>query len=339
MRVLVTGGNRFAGLALVRLLHAHGHEVTVVNSHPVPYPDGVRRIHADRRQPGALAAAVADLEVDAVFDNTAYNPDDVRPLVERFAGRVRQYLFTSSIAAYHVSELQPIHEHFATDPNPATNVRGPYGAGKALAENLLFDLHRQGRLPVTVLRFSHVYGPGNAIAGREPAYFARIEQDRPCIVPGDGLPQLHLVHVDDVAEAMLAALDNPHALGEAFTLAGPEAISYNGLMRVLGEAVGREPREVHIDRALALTDRATRDRLSDWNEWEIGSRIFDLSKGRELLGWQPARRIYEEIPRAYAWFKAGGRDQYRFDFAFDDEIVARQRAWNTGYDERGGTRP
>lgn len=325
MRVLVTGGNRFVGLALVRLLHARGHEVTVINSHPVEYPAGVRRVHADRRQPGALAAAVADVDVDAIFDNTAFTPADVQPLVERFAGRVRHFLFTSSIAAYAVSDLQPIHEHFPTDANPETNVRGPYGAGKAQTENLLFDLHRQGRLPVTSLRFSHVYGPGNAIAGREPAYFARIEQDRPCIVPGDGLPQLHLVHVDDVAEAMLAALDNPRALGEAFTLAGPEAISYNGLTRLLGETVGREPHVVHVDRELGLSDRKTRDRLSDWNEWEIGSRIFDLAKSRELLGWQPRRRIREELPRTYEWFKAGGREQFRFDFSFDDEIVARQR--------------
>jgi nucleoside-diphosphate-sugar epimerase len=336
MRVLVTGGNRFVGLALVRLLHQHGHEVTVVNSHPVPYPQGVRRIHTDRRQPGALAAAVADVEVDAVFDNTAYTPDDVRPLVERFAGRVRQYLFTSSIAAYRVSDLQPIHEDFPTDPDPATNIRGPYGAGKAQTENMLFDLHRQGRLPATSLRFSHVYGPGNSVAGREPAYFARIEQDRPCVVPGDGLPQLHLVHVDDVAEAMLAALDNPRALGEAFTLAGPEAISYNGLMRVLGDSVGREPHVVHIDRGLGLADRPTRDRLSDWNEWEIGSRIFDLGKCSERLGWQPRRHIREEMPRAYAWFKGGGSDQYRFDFSFDDEIVARQREREARYNGSSG---
>jgi nucleoside-diphosphate-sugar epimerase len=326
MRVLVTGGNRFVGLQLVERLHALGHDVTVVNSHPVPYPEGVRRIHAVRADHAALTAALDGVEVDAVFDNTAYQPADVQPLLRLFAGKVRQYLFTSSIAAYRVSDLQPIQEDFPLEPDPAKNVRGPYGSGKALTEKLLFDLHSSEGLPVTVLRFSHVYGPGNSVAGREPAYFARLEQDRPCIVPGDGLPFLHIVHVQDVVDAMVAALDYRAAIGEAFTLAGTEAISYNGLMRAVGIASGREPRVVHIDRALGLEDRRTRDRLSDWNEWEIGSRIFHLGKGYERLGWRPVRRIHEEMPRTYAWFRDGGRSRYAFDWSFDDEILARQRA-------------
>jgi nucleoside-diphosphate-sugar epimerase len=135
-----------------------------------------------------------------------------------------------------------------------------------------------------------------------------------------------VVHVDDVAEAMVAALGNPAAIGEAFTLAGPEAISYNGLMRAYGAATGIAPQIVNIDRALGLADRRTRDRLSDWNEWEIGSRIFDLTKAKERLGWQPTPRIAEEMPRTYAWFREGGRDQFHFDWSFDDEILERQRA-------------
>src|SRR5438094_5677745 len=199
MRVLVTGGNRFVGLQLVLLLHRLGHEVTVINSHPVAYPDGVRRVHAVRSDRAAFSATLETIEVDAVFDNTAYTSEDVRPVLERFAGRVRQYLFTSSIAAYRISDVQPIREDFPTEPDPRHNVRGPYGAGKAKAEEMLFDLHRREKLPVTILRLSHVYGPNNSVAAREPAHFARIEQGRPCIVPGDGLPQLHIVHMNDVA--------------------------------------------------------------------------------------------------------------------------------------------
>ncbi len=326
MRVLVTGGNRFIGLQLVERLHQLGHEVTVVNSHPVPYPQGVRRIHAVRANHAELLAALDGVAVDAVFDNTAFQPADVQPLLKLFAGRVQQYLFTSSIAAYRVSDIQPIREDFPTEPDPEHNVRGPYGAGKALIENQLFDLHKSEGFPVTVLRFSHVYGPGNAIAGREPAYFARVEQGRSCIIPGNGLPFLHIVHVQDVVDALVAALGNPQAIGEAFTLAGTELISYNGLLRAIGAALGREPRVVHLDRELCLEDKRTRDRISDWNEWEIGSRIFDLSKCRERLGWQPRRRIHEELPKAYAWFRESGHAQYAFDWSFDDEMLARQAA-------------
>jgi len=137
VRVLVTGGNRFVGLQLVRRLHALGHDVTVINSHPVPYPEGVRRVHAVRGDREPFAAALSGIEVDAVFDNTAYGPADVKPVLAAFAGRVQQYLFTSSIAAYRVSDLQPIHEHFPTETDPARNVRGSLISWPAAIGNLL----------------------------------------------------------------------------------------------------------------------------------------------------------------------------------------------------------
>src|SRR5947209_11289082 len=96
MRALVTGGNRYIGQDLVFELARRGHQVTVVNSHEGPLPDGARRIHCDRTQPGALAAALGAHrdEFDVVFDHTAYKPADMAPLIELFAGRVDHYVFT-----------------------------------------------------------------------------------------------------------------------------------------------------------------------------------------------------------------------------------------------------
>ena len=79
MRALVTGGNRYIGLDLVFELARRGHEVTVVNSHEAPLPEGARRIHCDRTQPGALAQALGPHrdDFDVVFDHTAYRPADI----------------------------------------------------------------------------------------------------------------------------------------------------------------------------------------------------------------------------------------------------------------------
>src|SRR5947209_19110369 len=98
MRALVTGGNRYIGLDLVFELARRGHEVTVVNSHEAPLPQGARRIHCDRTQPGALVQALSPFHdaFDVIFDHTAYQPEDMEPLIELFAGRVQPYVFTSS---------------------------------------------------------------------------------------------------------------------------------------------------------------------------------------------------------------------------------------------------
>ena len=102
MRVLVLGGNRYIGLHLVLELARRGHDVTVMNSHEVAMPRGVRRLHGDRQQPGALGAVLGPHRdsFDAVFDNTSYTPQDVQPLIALFRGRVRHYAFTSSTAVY-----------------------------------------------------------------------------------------------------------------------------------------------------------------------------------------------------------------------------------------------
>src|ERR1700743_3830595 len=98
MRALVTGGDRYIGLGLVCELARRGHEVSVINSHEAPMPPGARRIHCDRTQPGALAAALKDHrdDFDIIYDHTAYRPADMEPLIELFAGRVQHYVFTSS---------------------------------------------------------------------------------------------------------------------------------------------------------------------------------------------------------------------------------------------------
>ena len=92
MRVLVTGGNRYIGVDLVFELAKRGHDVTVINSHETSLPDGVQRIHADRRQPGALEAALKDHRdaFDVVFDHTAFDLSDIQPMVELFRGRIAQ---------------------------------------------------------------------------------------------------------------------------------------------------------------------------------------------------------------------------------------------------------
>jgi nucleoside-diphosphate-sugar epimerase len=137
VRVLVTGGNRYIGLDLVFELARRGHEVTVINSHQAPLPGGTKRIHADRRQPGALEAALRDHRdaFDVVFDHTAYTPDDIIPMVELFRDRVAHYVFTSSQAVYRRSYVQPIREDFRRHAPDDSDPRKAYGVGKVQCED------------------------------------------------------------------------------------------------------------------------------------------------------------------------------------------------------------
>jgi nucleoside-diphosphate-sugar epimerase len=322
MRVLVTGGNRYIGLDLVFELAAHGHEVTVVNSHEAPLPDGARRIHADRTRAGALAAALAPHRdaFDVVFDHTAYRPADMAPLIELFAGRIEHYVFTSSQAVYRRSYVQPLREtsrrHAPDNPDP----RAAYGVGKVQCEDHLLGLWETERLPVTILRVGHTLGPRSPVAARDPGLFARIEAGRPVLIPGEGFAALSLVHTKDVARLMAALIGNDKVKGEAYNVTGAEVTTIVGVVHLVARAMGMTAKVVEVPMELA---RRQSPPLLHWGESLAGSAILSVEKALADIDWTPRFTIESGYRDSYAWFASEGRPRYQFDFKEDDALLAQ----------------
>lgn len=322
MRVLVLGGNRYIGLSLVAELARRGHDVTVANSHVVDLPDGVERVHADRRRPGELADALrprAD-DVDVVFDNTAYQVRDLEPLVELFTGRVQHYVFTSSVAVYRRSFVQPVLETFRVHEAVGGQPLRAYGVGKVESERFLAERHQRDGFPATSVRVTHTVGPRSPLASRDPAFFARLEQGRPILVPGDGFPFVHPVHIDDVAALMAAVIGNDRAIGETYNAAGAEYASILGCVRLMARAAGVDADVVHVP--MEVVRRLGRP-LVHWNEATAGGTVFSIAKALDHLDWTPRLGLEAAYRDSYRWFAAGGRDAYEFDFSVDDEVLAR----------------
>jgi nucleoside-diphosphate-sugar epimerase len=322
MRVLVMGGNRYIGLCLVEELVRLGHEVTVMNSHPVPYPGSVRRLHGDRQQPGAITEVLGPHrdEFDAVFDNTAYVPTDLEPMLELFDGRVRHFVFTSSVAVYRRSFVQPVGEDFRRhDPGDA-DPRKAYGVGKVRCEDLLDERHARTGLAHTTLRVGHTFGPRSPLVTRDPIMFRRLELGRPTLVPGDGFAALCLVHVRDVARSMAAILGNDRAAGRTYNIVGREFASLLGVIEVVGRAVGMKPELVHVPLEIARTIHPP---LVHWGEAITGSTVYDITRALDELGWTPEFGLPEGYADSYRWFVNGGRDLYEYDFTREDELLAR----------------
>jgi nucleoside-diphosphate-sugar epimerase len=53
----------------------------------------------------------------------------------------------------------------------------------------------------------------------DPGFFARLERGRPILIPGDGFPFVHLIHIDDVARMLVALIGNDRVRGEAYNAA------------------------------------------------------------------------------------------------------------------------
>jgi nucleoside-diphosphate-sugar epimerase len=322
MRALVTGGNRYIGVHLLFELARRGHEVTVVNSHVGDMPEGCRRIHADRTVPGALAEALGPHrdEFDIVFDNTAYRVADLEPMIELFEGRVAQFVFTSSVAVYRRSFVQPVREGSRRHDPADTDPRKAYGVGKVTCEDHLRARFEATGFPATSLRVTHTLGPRTPLVTREPVIFKRLEEGRPIFVPGDGFPFVHLVHVQDVASLMASLCGWAPAIGQAYNVAGAELTSVEGCIRLMARAVGVEPRIVHVPLPLA---RRARPPLLHWGEALTGGAVFSIDKALAELDWRPAFGLEDGYASSYRWFDEVGRDLFTYDFGGDDELLAQ----------------
>jgi nucleoside-diphosphate-sugar epimerase len=321
LRVLVTGGNRYIGLDLVFELARRGHRVTVINSHVAPLPDGAQRIHADRRVPGELERALEKCrgEFDAVFDNTAYVPADVVPMVELFRGRVAHYVFTSSQAVYRRSFVQPLREDFRRHDPDDVDPRKAYGVGKVQCEDLLTSEWQASRFPATCLRVGHTLGPRSPQPTRDPGFFARLEAGRPILIPGDGFAALQLVHIQDVARFMASLLGNEKVRGECYNVSGAEVTSIVGVVHLIARAMGVKPTIVPVPMDLA---RKQRPPLVHWGEALTGSALLSIEKALRDVDWAPRFGIEDGYRDSYAWYRRDGRHAYAFDFAADDALLA-----------------
>lgn len=321
MRVLVTGGNRYIGLDLVFELAQRGHDVTVINSHEASLPDGVRRIHADRRQPGALQAALKDHRdaFDVVFDHTAFVLSDIAPMVELFRGRVDHYVFTSSQAVYRRSFVQPVREGFRRHAADDADPRKAYGVGKVQCEDYLLDQWQRTGFPATSLRVGHTMGPRSPQPSRDPAFFARLEEGRPVLIPGEGFAVLQLVHINDVARLMASLIGNERVKGEIYNVSGAEVTSVVGAVHLIARAMGVKAQIVEIPMEIA---RRQQPPLVHWGEAVAGSAMLSIDKALDHIDWVPRFGIEDGYRDSYAWYDGEGRGRYEFDFSRDEALLA-----------------
>lgn len=244
MRVLILGGTRFVGRHVTRLLLDAGAEVTLFNRGVTGDPiQGAKSIQGDRSAPGGLAA-LDRVRFDAALDLSAYFAAWTSAAAERLAGRIGHYVFVSSGAVYRPSPELPWPESTPFGPNP---IWGRYGEEKVSSEQLLWSAHARGLYAVTAFRFPFILGPGN-FADRESFVFSRLEARRPILLPGGGEALNQFVYAEDVARALVAALERPDvAGGQAYNCTYARGITNRGWVELAADVSGVEPRIVAID--------------------------------------------------------------------------------------------
>jgi nucleoside-diphosphate-sugar epimerase len=252
MKVLVIGGTQFIGRLLVEELVRAGHDVAVL--HRKPKHDLGRRVEnimADRNDEESLREALTGRRFEAVYDNV-YDWDrgttaaQVEATVRAVGDRITRYIFLSSVAAYGDGL-----NHKESDPLAPDYNAHPYIRNKAGTERLLFRMHVRKDLPLVTFRPPFVYGPHNPFY-REQFFWDRLRAGRPIIIPGDGYRLMQFVYVHDLVQAMIRAMIEPRAIGEAFNIGDPRPLTQVELVERLAKAANVEPTLARVPRDMIV---------------------------------------------------------------------------------------
>ncbi len=208
MKLLVLGGTKFLGRAIVDSALAGGHELTLFNrgeTNAELFPD-VERFHGDRD--GGLDA-LAGQQWDAVVDTCGYFPRIVRQSAEALAANVGAYCFVSSVSVYaDMSSLVNEESPVGTLDDEAVEEFGSeyerYGPLKALCERVVQDVVGERAL---IVRPGLIVGPHDP-TGRFTYWPHRLARGGAVLAPGPAERLAQFIDVRDLAEWIVRALED-----------------------------------------------------------------------------------------------------------------------------------
>ncbi len=331
MKILVTGGGGFIGMALIKRLIAEGHRVTSYSrrEYPLHWALGISSIQAD----------IADLETlekackgkDVVFHlaarigiwgeydeyyaaNVTGTFNVIKACRKQKVGRI---IFTSSSGVvFDGSDLEGIDE---SHPYPE-NHDSHYATTKTMAERLILEANSD-ELKTIALRPHLVWGPYDAHL--IPGILKRVGSGKMRRI-GDQEHFIDTTYIDNMVDALILAADaldsNPEAAGRALFITNGEPARVWDFINSIIQIAGHPPVKKKIPERFALFAAG----ISEWfhkifkiksepfmTRYAIRELItnhwFDISAAREILGYEPGVSYAEGFKRLKDYLKIGKR--------------------------------
>jgi CDP-glucose 4,6-dehydratase len=314
--VFVTGAYGLLGSWLVRALLARGDRVTVLQRDRAPrsalmldgVEDAVDVVHGDLNEPGLMARALGEQEVDSVFHlaaQTIVGTANRSPLAT-FESNIRgtwtlleacrlhgteRVVVAASDKAYGASATLPYREDMPLEP------RYPYDVSKAATDMIARSYWHTFGLPVAVTRFANLYGGGDLNRSRLiPEAVGAALAGRAPVIRSDGSPERDFLYVEDAVEAYLLLADALEDSDPAHPARGEAFNAGAGRPHAVRDVVARIC-------ALAGTDVQPDVRGSGTPDGEIDRQYVDAGKLRALTGWEPHVDLDEGLRRTIAWYR------------------------------------
>ncbi|MBP1700796.1 MAG: NAD-dependent epimerase/dehydratase [Deltaproteobacteria bacterium] len=308
MKFLITGGAGSVGQALTRSLLEKDHSVRVLDKKADQLQlldhQSFEQIKGEIEDPSAVSGAVKGIDV-IVHLAWSFSDEPMELLASDLKGhillleaaaaeKVSHFFYTSTAVVYGKPVKSPITEE---DPCLVEDARKPfYGIAKLTAEKFLLAYFRSKALPVTIFRFWWSYG--EEIGGRHLRDLIKLAQaGEPLTVPDDAGGSF--LHVDDLTNALLIALQKPETFGEIFNLS-TLFLSWEEVARIIIE----------------VTNSSSPLEVIPAKEWKGAPFLADAwklstAKAERVFGYRPTlspsearQRLKEAIAQCYRTMKS-----------------------------------
>ena len=307
---LVTGGAGFIGSHMTDKLLNDGHRVVVIDNESTGFlrnvnPDAIY-IHGDVRNDADLEKAFAH-GIDAVFHIAGQastirsfdNPAEDLEVNVNGTINVLEMCLKHSVPRFLYASSMTVYGHPTAVPCSETDLCRPisyYGIAKYAAERYVHATAERVDLPfdfnVTSFRMFNVYGERqsleNPYQGVVSIFISNVLDDEPITIHSDGEQSRDFVHIRDVVDAWMAALDAEAADGEVFNL---------------GTGVRRSVNDL-VDVTLAAFERSRATYPVQYSPLRPGDQrhmAADIAKAQRALNWHPRVRFAEGLEETVRW--------------------------------------
>lgn len=309
---LITGGSGFIGSNIVAYLVAHKARhirildnlltSSIENIRPYLEIPNVEFIQADIRDPETCAKACAGIDFvshqaalgsvprsvkDPQTTHSINSTGFLNMLIAARDAKVKRFVYASSSSVYGDHPVLPKKESETGNP------LSPYAVSKKSNELYARVFADTYKMEIIGLRYFNVFGPNQspegAYAAVIPLFMQAVLENKSPNIDGDGEQTRDFTFVENAVQANILAMltDESKALNQIYNVAVGERASINQLFKLIADLGQSDIKATHRE-----------SRAGD-----IKDSLADISKAKNLLGYQPSIHIAEGLKRTFEWFR------------------------------------